>query len=403
MGLLDFLFNRPPSREKFGALMARFAAENGVTEPIRFDAAGFRLLIGADGHSVVNLDNFYHAYCTTPRAGRVQLMEKWIEVFTPPAMPPDFATAGKRLMPILRGRGLLEYMRLGQLDVEGHKVVTLPFSSDTSLMLAYDGKDALQTISQDELARWGVDVDTAMAAAMDNLRDATVDRFEQIVPGVFHGTWNDAFDSSRLLLPDLAHRVAGARPVAMVPTRGSLLLASGADTGAVLRMLELADQCADVEPRYVSALLYRFEDGRVVDTLPEDAAVRQRLARLHRRFLASDYGMQKEMLDERHEQDGADLHVARYKVMRVDETGEEFSITTWTQGVAALLPQAERVSLIVLDGTGKLKAHRIVGWDALLDSSHGLLAQVPDAYPPLYRTSRFPDFDTLPGAAASPS
>lgn len=403
MGLLDFLFNRPPSREKFGALMASFAAEHGVTDPIRFDAAGFRLLIGAEGHSVVNLDNFYHAYCTTPRAGRASLMEKWIEVFKPPAVPADFATARPRLMPILRGRGLLEYMRLGYLDAEGHKVVALPFSSDANLMLAYDGKDALQTISQDELARWGVDLDTVMEAAMDNLRDATVDRFEQIVPGVYHGVWNDAFDSSRLLLSDLAHRVAGARPVAMAPTRGSLLLCNGGDTAAVLRMLELADQCADVEPRYVSALLYRFENGKPIDTLPDDAAVRQRLARLHRRFLASDYGMQKDMLDERNQKNGADIHVSRYKVMRVDATGEEFSVTTWTQGVATMLPQAERVSLIVLDGTGKLKAHRIVGLDALIDAAPGALAQVPDAYPPLYRTCGFPDLAVLPGAAEPPS
>ncbi|WP_288378198.1 hypothetical protein [uncultured Massilia sp.] len=56
-------------------------------------------------------------------------------------------------------------------------------------------------------------------------RRATTKRGFRFLPSAA----GDAYHSSRILLPDLAHRVAGANPLAMVPARGALLLASGND------------------------------------------------------------------------------------------------------------------------------------------------------------------------------
>lgn len=230
---------------------------------------------------------------------------------------------------------------------------------------------------------------------MDNLRDATVDRFTQVAPGVYAGDWGDAYDSSRLLLPDLAHRTAGANPVAMIPNRGTLLLASGNDVEGMRSMVALAQRIADEDTRPVSALLYRFVDGRPVEHLPEDAEVRAALARLDRQYRHGDNAAQKETMDELHEKDGSDIFVATYKVMRIEESGEEYSLASWTKGVDTLLPRTDRVALFVPDDDGEQKELLILPWDALYAACGHLMQPVPHAFPERYRVTAFPELAPL--------
>ncbi|MGI4721676.1 MAG: hypothetical protein ACRYGO_22630 [Janthinobacterium lividum] len=401
MSLLDF-FHRPPSRRRFAQLLLRELAAHLPDEPARFDETGFRLLLGADGEQVINLHNLYPEYCAAGKAERALQRARFLTLVRPSGIPPSFAEARAHLMPALRGRGMLEYLRLMELGKDRDKpsgFLFLPFSRDTALMLVYDGEQTMQSFGQDQLAQWGVSAADALAAAMDNLRDATVDRFVQPQRGVFMGAWNDAYDSSRLLLPDLAHRVAGANPLAMAPARGTLLLASGNDAEAVRAMIALARRVADEETRPVSALVYRFVDGRPVEYAPADvpaeAAARAALAGLERCYRYGDYAAQKETLDELHEQDGTDIFVAGYRVIREKDTGEEYSLCTWARGVDTLLPRTDRVALGI-PGEGKdAPEYRIVPWDALHAACGHLMQPVLDAFPERYRVTAFPDPDVL--------
>lgn len=224
-----------------------------------------------------------------------------------------------------------------------------------------------------------------LAAATDNLRDATVDRFSQVERGVFAGNWGDAYDSSRLLLPDLAHRIAGANPLAMIPARGRLLLASGNDRDGVRGMLALARRIAATETRPVSALLYRYEHGRPLKHVPDDE-----LARLGRQLRYGDYAAQKETLDELQQKTGADIVVAGYKVMREEANGAEYSLGIWTRGADTLLPRTERVALLSHgeDGAQELL---MLPWDAPYAACGQLMAPVPGAFPERYRVTGFPE------------
>jgi hypothetical protein len=392
MSLLDF-FRRPPSRHKYARLLMRKLAIYHPDEPIRFDEDGFRLLVGANGSHVINLHNLYAEYCAAERHERVLQLDRAATLVQPASLPATFAEARAKLMPVLRGRGMLEYLRLMELDKEPGTpsgTLALPFSSDTALVLVHDGDRMMQSFGPAQLEQWGVSAQAALAAAMDNLRDATVDRVVQVEAGVFAGDWGDAYDSSRLLLPDLAHRIAGANPLAMIPARNTLLLASGNDIAGVRAMLALAQRVADSEPRPVSALMYRYQDGRPVEHVPEDALVRAGLERLQRQYLFGDYAAQKETLDQLHEKNGSDIFVATYKVMREDASGIEYSMCSWTRGVDTLLPRTDRVALVILDGD-QMEELLIVSWDTLYAACGDLMHPVEEAWPARYRVGAFPD------------
>jgi hypothetical protein len=304
---------------------------------------------------------------------------------SPPSLPASFAEARTRLMPVLRGRWKRECLRLIGADTPPGSLF-LPFSSDTVLMLVHDGADVMQPIGQAELAQWGASVDEALGAAIDNLRDATAGRVVQVERRVFAGDWRDAYASSRLLLPDLAHRIAGANPLAMIPAPQTLLLTSGNDMESVRAMVALAQRVADVEAHPVSALMYRYEHRRPVEHVPDDEAVRAGLAHLGRQYLYGDYAAQKELLDALHERKGIDIVVAGYKVMRDAAGGGEYSVCVWPRGVDALLPKTDRV---VLSSHGQDLP--MLPWDALHATSGHLMEPVPGAWPARYRVSGFPD------------
>jgi hypothetical protein len=397
MSFLDF-FRRPPSRARYARLILKKLAIHHPDETVHYDEAGFRILIGADGKQVINLHNLYPEYCATSKDERVLHLHRFVDLVHPPSVPASFDDARPFLMPALRGKGMMEYLRLAELGKERETpsgFLFLPFSRDTALVLMIDGEQTMQSFGHDQLAAWNVTLDEALGAAMDNLRDRSVDRFTQPRRGVFMGAWNDAYDSSRILLPDLAHRVAGANPLAMVPARGTLLLASGNDVEAVRSMVQVAWQVASEETRPVSALMYRFEDARPVEHLPEDEQARTALARLERFYRHGDYAAQKESLDELHEKNGTDMFVATFKSMRDDAQDLEFSLCTWTRGVDTLLPRSDRVAMVVLGEDGKMQEYHVVPWDALHAACGQMMAPVPDAFPERYRVTAFPDLELV--------
>lgn len=392
MSLLDF-FRRPPTPRKYAQLLMKKLAIHHPDEPVRFDEANFRLLVGSDGSQVINLHNLYPEYCAADKHERVLQLERAIAIMRPPGLPASFAEARSHLMPTLRGRGTMEYLRLMELGKQPSAPsgsLAFPFSSDTVLMLVYDGEHMMQSFGAAQLEQWGVTAEEALAAAMDTLRDASVDRFAQIEHGLYAGDWNDAYDSSRLLLPDLAHRIAGANPVAMVPARGTLLLASGNDVDAVRAMVALSQRIANDETRPVSALMYRYEGGRPVEHVPQDEIARNALANLQRQYLYGDYAAQKETLDELHEKSGTDIFVASYKVMRDETKDVEYSLCSWTNGVDSLLPRTDRVALVVYEGD-EMQELLMLPWDALHAACAELMTPVPDAYPERYLVTAFPD------------
>ena len=391
MGILD-LFFRKPSPEKFAQIAMQAARERGFQGPMEFDAPNFRILMpGAEG-GAVNLHNFYHDYCQASRAGRRAVVDKYSNLFVQADIPDTFEAARRNLLPVLRTGAFLQAAQLGPLADAAPNTgfAASDFSLDTVMLLAWDTEHLTRVLDTSQLDKWGVTKEAASAIALDNLRDLAAEQFVQLGANLYASDWNDAYDSSRILLPDLVHRVAGQHPVVMIPTRGRMLLSASHDREDLLTLVTYAQSAIQTEGRRVSTLMYEYVDGKAVRYLPADEEVARKLADLRRMALQEDYAEQKTLLDQRYEKDGTDVFVATYMLVKGDDE-RIFSVSTWTAGVEALLPETDRIVLGYLDEPGREGRRWNVAWGDLVAAAGHLMVPQEGFQLPRWRVTAFPD------------
>ena len=396
MGILDW-FNRPPSPEKFAKLYAAWLARHGHAGPFRFVAAEFQFLVGSTDTRPLNLHNVYRDYCAAPKAERDNVLAKYAHILNVPEAPNDFASARGQLLPMLRSNAYLGTIaRLARANGNpALEQASRPFSSDTAIMLAIDNEHTIQSVPAETLVKWGVTFDEAYGAALDNLRDISVAKFDTIAPGLVVGAWNDSYDTSRALLADVLHQAGvGAAPVFMLPTRNRLLVASGSNPAAVAQMVELAHKVVGDEGRPVSAKMYRLEDREAVEFVPDDAAIADNLRLLAMKFLSDDYAQQKAELEKIHEKERADVFVATYAIFEMD--GRPVSIGTLSKDVDTLLPKTDAIAFMMLPEADAKPSFKLVRWEDAWPVLSGI-AQRQHDYPERYRVSVFPPEDVLQG------
>jgi hypothetical protein len=382
--------------KKIGLAIER--AQPGL-QPL-YEHAEFRFKLGESQY--INLHNVYRAYLQAPRRGRKQVFDSFVlGILNQADIPPGFAEARALLMPAVRPRALLGYMSL-QARLDRNEPMELAYrelSDDAVLLLAVDAQRSLQLLPSAQLARWGISFEEAFDVALDNLRDRTIG---QLAPGdagsgVMVSAWNDAYDSTRILLPDLAHRSVGTgTPVMMIPTRDTLMVASRHSPEAQLIMIRMAAERMAGEPRVCSALMYQFVGARLAAYEPEDEAVSLALHELRCESLAAEYADQQQQLDKLHERDGEDIFVGTFGTARKD--GKTTSFCSWTQGVTAgLLPKTDVVALVRLNGPEEPEICRLE-WSLVAERA-GHLMEATSHYPPRYFVSTFPEalFDELRG------
>jgi hypothetical protein len=397
LGLFDF-FRSTPTREKFAQQAIKAFADSGYPHALKYDAEEFRLVGVTDASRIINLTNAYLAVCAAPRKQRQHALMEFVRGMHAPELPDTFAEARGRLLPVIRGRGALEYVRLlpETLDAGVPYIDAFaPLSADSVIMLACDSERTIQTLTGATLNNWGVSFDEALAAATGNLRDISAPQFERVAPGIFLGKWGDSYDSSRLLFSDLFYRLElGGEPVVMAPTRQSLLVASANDKVALTGMLALARVAVEKEGRQVSALMYRFEGGKPVEFVPQDAELAAMAQDLKKIFLQDDYHSQKQLLDKLNAKARLDVFVASYKLLQAKDSGRIHSYGVWTDKVDTLLPEVDKVALVRYHEESGEPDTRVVAWDELRAQFAELQQAVP-GYPVRYRLSRFPTREQL--------
>lgn len=400
MGILD-LFFRKPTPEKFAQIAMQAARDRGHQGPMEFDATNFRILMPGTEGGAVNLYNFYHDYCQASRAGRRAVVDKYSNLFVQTDIPDTFEGAKRNLLPVLRTGAFLQAAQLGPLanGAPNTGFAASGFSDDTVMLLAWDTEHLTRVLDTSQLDKWGVAKDTAHAIALDNLRDLAAEQFVPIGPNHFASDWNDAYDSSRILLPDLVHRVAGQHPIVMIPTRGRMLLSASHDREDLLALATYAQSAIQTEGRRVSTLMYEYVDGKAVPYVPADEEVARKLADLRRVALQEDYAEQKGLLDQRYEKDGTDVFVATYMLVK-GEDERIFSVSTWTAGVEALLPETDRIVLGYLDEPGREGRRWNVAWGDLVAAAGHLMVREEGFQLPRWRVTAFPDEATLSTLAA---
>jgi hypothetical protein len=379
------------------------------------DAAGARLcrtpdvqpdafrLVGQNGRTI-HLHNAYHAYTHADWRRRDEALHSYVAAFLneqeESRQQRSFEELRATLMPVIRNRGMFEDLRLEQQCEKGMDV-PFPYDcrdigEDCVELLALDLPDSTSTLIAGPRPEWGISLDEGLAIARDNLRDVTEDRFAEAAPGVFRGAWDDAYDTSRALLPDVLHRapVAG-RPVFMLPTRDCLLVVGERDNVAMALMLELSLKAAE-HGRCISWLAFTYDDARRIVpfalTAPEH---RQRQADLRRMLDTPAYAGQKALLDKLHEANDVDVFVASFNVYqdRNDST-RQVSVGTWTEGVHTLLPRTDHIAFVVSREDGEADV-TVAEWEPAFALLGDLMELQPTLYPPRYRVRSFPSAEQL--------
>lgn len=395
--MLEWLGFGKPTPERFARALMKHASANGFNEPMQYDARGFRIIAGAERQHIANLVNLYPGYRDCERGARTAYLAKCSALFQANEMPSGFEAVRANLLPAVRARAYVEAVRFSasmQDTMSASERAYTPFGTDAVVLLAYDSDDSMSILFDKQIEALGVPFATALDAALDNLRDRSVDAFVRRPDGVCVADWNDAYDSSRILLPDLIHRAGFNDPVAMIPTRDQLLVAPASNRDALLAMLDLAQECHAQEGRTISAAMFAFTDGQARDYQPTDAEVALRLAHLKLRYLADDYASQKQMLDEQHEKQGIDVYVASFMLVQRGEH-DLFSVCSWSQDVDSLLPRTGQVALATFNEAGEAHHAGTVDWAQLERVAGHLMQLEPDVFPPRYRVSRFPDLAAL--------
>jgi hypothetical protein len=249
-------------------------------------------------------------------------------------------------------------------------------------------------VNDSELKRWGVTFDEAFAIGLAKLRSHTTPKFSQ-EKGVFVGQWNDDYDSSRILLPELFQDLPiHGEIVVCIPNRLSLLVAGSADHAAMRVMLTRADAVVRTiaKPQNPGPLVLR--DGAFVDFIVEDSSpIFPDVDRARHMTALGSYAEQKANLEHAYQKQGRDIFVANYTLVETDRKDLR-SYAVWTKGVATLLPEAEEIFFI--DGS-LAEEKRLVARARFSDAAAivGDLMLDTKMFPPRHYVSKFPTAEQL--------
>ena len=392
MGFLDRLFGTP-TMDKLVRDVTRELRERGA-EGLQVDPAlgemTFRL---HGGEMKLFLGNLLHDLRQCPRAQRPALLLRFLEGVLAPesAIPARYEDARPRLLPVIRRRGDIGIVVLSTRSASDDPArqfvpATRPLVGDLVIALVCDRPTSMAYVNEPELPKWQVTFDQALADALDNLRALPEHGgWKAMGQGVWSGEWGDAYESSRILLPDLIHRVGVRDPVVAVPFRNALMLTSAGNAAGIALMARAVQDHAEANQRWLSFQLLRLDGTRWETHAPLVAVDAWHLLKLRNESGVND--SQKELLDALHVRLGIDLFVAHYQMLARDDLGT-LSFSIWSNGVDSLLPHTE---FIVFDPAGgDADALLLVDWN---DASAvvGDLMEATEHSPERWRVRRFPD------------
>lgn len=402
MAWLDFLFG-PPNRDKFAKLVMTELHKVGSRGEMKYDAEQFLIERGNEGF--INLANLYHEYCQAPRPQRTKVLDRFIRGCLGTAgfeLPEDFADIHPDLLPVVRSRFYLESVALQSRarGGEGVAVPQQPIGDHLSLSLVYDLPQAMRSIIQDDLDKWGISFYEAVEAARSNLEQmgniAFASLQSQAGEGVYISATSDNYDASRLVMLDLVRKMpVRGDYIAMVPNRDTLVLTGTEDQAGLEVMCKVAEDSFQ-KPRPISTIALRLVGDEWESWLPEpDSIAHAKFHELRLRTVGMEYNDQKELLDQIHQQTGDDLFVASFSAIQRKDTGRITSYSVWSEGVDTLLPETDDVLLLRPDSAAdKVEVVAAGSFQRVRDVT-GDLMQPQGTYPERYRVLEFPSATQL--------
>lgn len=374
----------PEGRAAFAALAEVAARRQVPGRPVRYDADGFRLLIGDDGALVCNLVNLHRDWRDADPEARPEVLRRFFASMEAPGTKrATLAEVRDRLLPAARGTALQAHITRGRPPGDaGFVLCATPLGDHLAVYLVVDSPDAVSFVNTDDLARWGLTEAEALAIAVANLRSRELDAPVELVPGCLLWHSDDAWAGGFVMLTDVLRALpVRGDPVVMIANPTTLLVAGADDDDALLALAAAAERALDVS-RPISGLVLRLRGGGWEPFLPRPGS--PAYAPLHALALdelAALYADDKQARDAAGDED---VFVASLMVATRKADGAQRSIAVWPRDTPTLLPEAEFVALV--DGEGPSAMIGEVAWDALRAELGAAMAREP-GYPPRWRVS----------------
>lgn len=369
------------SEAEYATLLIAALTRHHPGTTFTFDAA--RSLVSG-GTMSISTGNLYVEYTRLPASERATALERVATAMnTRGAGDPALAEVVADLRPVIRAGTYFEYVQLMARAPGGPEVPApafAPFGELAAAGVVIDEPTSMTVVNQSHLARWGLTLAQAMELATSNYAAGGV-QLRQLQPGLWTSDAHDNYDASVLLLPaELAKLGLRGTPVAMIPNRDTVYLASADDEGALVAMADLVDAIRD-EPRPIHTVPLCLERGTWRECEPGPTpAVRQRMHTLATLGRLSLYEEQRPPLQEHV---GDDQFVATYKVVQDEKSGALTSVAVWTHTVTTLLPRADFVALVEVVGDGPDPESRMLGFVPWADLERVMGSQLaPDGRSP---------------------
>lgn len=376
------------SKQEFATRLLELIGEQGGTA-YRFDPEAFRL-IALEDEAQVNLGNLYEEHCALPADERADHLLRVAAVCGgfEADLPETFDAVKQNLRPKIWTRSTFAMMELRQ-RLKGEETLDLPLyplGSHLYLSLVFDTENAMRSIANGELEAWGVTFYEALEIACENLDETTM-AIASMGDGFYSSVSGDNYDSSRVLLLDRIRNLdVQGDHVAMVPQRDAMFVAGSTDEFSLKAMIDLTREAMENEPRPLSPLPLKLQDGEWVDWMPpRNHVLRPQFDELELRFLAGMYAEQKELLLLLMEQGESMPFVATLSAIQEEESEKLSSYAVWGRSVDTLLPQAQ--FLVFVDDSGMQASGE---WRHVMSIVGDLVTPDESYYPVRYRVTEFP-------------
>jgi len=372
---------------------AALKAHPKVTQVSRLtDDYGLRFTV-SDSPIHVYLENLFTETRDLSPDERARHIGRFLRAFTERGSDNvSWEAARKMLLPVVRSSSFGQV--LGPGGVRPNPLVerrTIPFLRE---LVVLDLPSTSAFVNHEHLKKWGVSEEEAIEAAFENLAriaQVGVELQEDKPSPLWSVDSNDSYETSRLLHPGFLASFTGrvkGRPVAIIPTRSTLLVCGDEDPVMLARVCEYAEREYQASSRGISPALYTVDDaGRVVPyRRAGDDALARRVRRGHVFFAMGEYDAQKKFLEAQHAAEGVGVLVASYAVNLRREDERPLIWANWTQGEDTLLPEVDLS--VFTESDEDFFAVRFADARRLAPGSFEL---VPGAWPPRYRTLAWPE------------
>ncbi len=341
---LGDLLRWPTDKDRFAQKVIRRAKERGWPYPITYDSNDFRLDVGVKDAKFF-LHNIYAAWTKADPAERPGEIDRCVSaMFEANREIESLEEALPLLLPIIRNRRELECYSLNpSLGMESGKWTGAyqPLCETLAIGLAIDRPSSLALIDSRYLRQWEASFTNLLQCATMNLRERSPAKFQREPDGFYVSEYNDHYDCSRLLLPELFDLLSlNGDPVAIAVARQGMVVAGSRDTKALVAMARFAEEKIEGASRPVSMLPLVRQGRSWIRFEPTDPEL-ETLRDLGAKQELWDYHEQRELLVPYCESKSRDVYVAKVEALKFD--ARVYGWTTWTQSLPTLLPRVDAV------------------------------------------------------------